>query len=89
MERAGWTRAVSWVGLVALASCDEAPAQDLLGSFFPAWMLCAVAGVAAAVAGRRLLVAIGIDAHVPAAPLTWVAFAACVTLLVWLIWFGH
>ncbi len=80
-----------WVAglLTPLASCSAAPSQDLLGSFFPAWMLCAAAGVAASVVSRRLLVALGIAEHVPAPPLTFIALAAAVTLLVWLIWFGQ
>lgn len=52
-------------------------------------MLCAAAGVVASVVIRRLMVASGIEPHVPLPPLTYIGLAACVTLLVWLIWFGH
>ncbi len=72
-----------------LAACSSAPAQDVLGSFFPSWMVCALAGVAAAVTCRLLLVAAGVEPHVPAPPLTYIAVAAAAALLIWLLWFGH
>ena len=72
-----------------VTACSAAPAQDVLGSFFPAWMLCAAIGIGASVACRIVLGATGIEPHVPAAPLTYIAVAVAMTLLVWLLWFGH
>ena len=72
-----------------LAACDSAPTMDLLGSYFPAWMLCAVFGVAAAVIIRQLLAATGINDYVVAPLLTYAALAVSATLLAWLFWFGH
>ena len=72
-----------------LAACDSAPTMDLLGSYFPAWMLCAVFGVAAAVIIRQLLAATGINDYVVAPLLTYAALAVSATLLAWLVWFGH
>jgi hypothetical protein len=63
--------------------------MDLLGSYFPAWMLCAVVGIVAAVIIRQLLAAAGIDAYVVAPLLTYAALAISATLLTWLIWLGH
>ena len=88
-----------WFGRVArfsvlllpplMSGCNGAPAQEVLGSFFPAWMLCAVFGVAVSVVLRLLLGATGIGVHVPVAPLIYIAVAAAITLLAWLLWFGH
>ena len=75
--------------MLPLVSCSASPAQEILGSFFPAWMLCAAIGVAGAVVGRRLLVAVGVNEWIPAAPLTYIGLAAAVTLLIWLIWFSR
>ncbi len=72
-----------------MSGCSSAPAQDILGSFFPAWMLCAAIGVAATVLARLLLVAAGLGEHLVLPLLTYLGFAACVTLLTWLLWFGH
>jgi len=72
-----------------LAACDSAPTMDLLGSYFPAWMLCAVFGVAAAVIIRQLLAATGINDYVVAPLLTYAGLVVAATLLAWLFWFGH
>ena len=71
-----------------LGGCSRSPAQDVLGSFFPAWLLCAGIGVVAAAAAHRILALVGVAGQVPAAPLVFIAFAAAVTLLVWLCWGG-
>src|SRR5215469_1230268 len=80
-----------WQTAIALpvAGCNFAPTMDLLGSYFPAWMLCAALGVAAAVIIRQLLAVAGINDYVVAPLLTYTGLALSVTLLAWLVWFGH
>src|SRR5262249_4959232 len=84
-------RRVSWrVALTLVVSgCSHAPTLDLLGSYFPAWMLCAVAGVLAAVIIRQILALAGIHESVLAPLLTYTGFAVSAALLLWLFWFGH
>lgn len=72
-----------------VSGCSHAPTMDLLGSYFPAWMLCAALGVLAAVMIRQLLAAAGIAEYVIAPLLTYAGLAVFVTLLVWLFWFGY
>ena len=74
---------------LALGACSRSPAQDLVGSFFPAWMLCAAGGIVAAVIIRLILGALGINDYLVAPPLTYVAIAGSATLLIWLAWYGH
>jgi len=74
---------------VFLAGCGAAPAQNILGSFFPAWMLCAAAGIVIAILVRQVLRATAVDPYVIAPPLTYLCIAVAGTLAVWLIWFGH
>lgn len=38
-----------------LAGCARAPSFDILGSFFPAWLLCSVVAVLLTVLSRELL----------------------------------
>lgn len=80
-----------WQAGVALtvSGCSRAPTLDLLGSYFPAWMLCAVAGILAAVVIRQILVLLGIHEYVIVPLLTYAGFAASAALLLWLFWFGH
>ena len=71
------------------SACSAAPSQDILGSFFPSWMLCGVIGILAAVLLRQALVFAGIDQHVFLPLLTYVAVGGAVTMLVWLGGCGH
>ena len=48
------TLAVLTLGL-SCAGCNGAPAIDVLGSFFPAWMVCIIAAVALTFAVRYFL----------------------------------
>jgi hypothetical protein len=81
------------LGRVAIAlgvsGCVHAPTMDLVGSYFPAWMLCAAVGVFATVVIWRILAVAGIDEYVVAPLLTYAGLALSATLLFWLLWFGH
>jgi hypothetical protein len=80
-----------WLVAIALpvAACSYSPTMELLGSYFPAWMLCAVIGIVAAVIIRQILAVAGINDYVVAPLLTYAGLAVSATLLVWLLWFGH
>ena len=81
--RGAWT--VRYAVLMTMSGCSAAPSQNILGSFFPAWLLCAALGVVAAVICWRLLVAARISEYLIAPPLVYLAIAASVTLLIWLV----
>src|SRR5262245_7804487 len=72
-----------------VAGCNYSPTMELLGSYFPAWMLCAVLGIVAAVIIRQILAVAGISDYVVAPLLTYAGLAVSATLLAWLVWFGH
>ena len=82
---------VLWRVAIALpvAACNYAPTMDLLGSYFPAWMLCAAIGIVASVIIRQILAVTGINDYVVAPLLTYAGLAVSATLLAWLLWFGH
>jgi uncharacterized membrane protein YeaQ/YmgE (transglycosylase-associated protein family) len=61
----------------------------MFGSFFPAWMLCAVAGIVGAVVLRQVFFAVGLNRYLIAPPLTYLCIAVAGALLLWLLWFGH
>jgi YtcA family len=69
-----------------LSSCDGAPSRNILGSYFPSWMVCALAGIAAAVIGRSILKATGLLEEVPAPLAVLLAIACAVTFGLWLLW---
>jgi hypothetical protein len=69
-----------------LSSCDGAPSRNILGSYFPSWMVCALVGIAAAVIGRAILKATGLLGELPAPLAVLLAIACAVTFSVWLVW---
>ena len=73
----------------ACSACSAAPAQNVLGSFVPSWMSCAVIGLAAAVLLRLVFRFAGLGDQLLVPPLTYVGIAIAVALAVWLFWFGH
>ena len=77
-------REISWI-----VSQPHSPSLDLLGSYFPAWMLCAAAGVVVAVVIRQVLIVVGVGEYVVAPLLTYVGLALSATWLIWLSMFGH
>jgi hypothetical protein len=40
---------------LSLTGCGRAPSFDILGSFFPAWLLCFIAAIVLTVLARELL----------------------------------
>ena len=77
----GWPASAAFV----LAGCGRAPSFDILGSFFPAWLVCLVAGLLLTVAFRWLLLRIQIVIAAPV--LTYLSLTALITLALWLAFF--
>ena len=71
-----------------MAGCSGAPAQNILGSFFPSWMFCVLAGIGAAIVVRQTLALVGIDKAIPAPLLVYLAVTICFSFAVWLAWLG-
>jgi hypothetical protein len=68
-----------------LSSCSRAPSVDVLGSFFPAWLLCFVAGIVLAAMVRLLL--LRLNMKVPFPILAYPSLAAFFTFTLWLVLF--
>jgi len=73
---------------VSISACDASPSQDILGSFFPSWMLCGLVGIVSAVAFRGLLGVAGLNQVLLAPALIYLCFAVAVALLTWLLCFA-
>lgn len=69
-----------------LTGCSSAPSRNILGSYFPSWMICALIGLCATVAVRGLLVKVGIDKELPAPVVVYLALAVAFSLGLWLLW---
>jgi hypothetical protein len=65
-----------------------APSIDILGSFFPAWLLSIIAGIVLTVAARQVLVATELTHYVAPAGLVYPSLACLLTFATWLIVFA-
>ena len=68
-----------------LVSCGRAPSFDVIGSFFPAWLVCLVAAILLTVLTRWLLLRVGIVLAPPL--LIYPSLTALFTFALWLIFF--
>ena len=66
-------------------SCSRAPSFDILGSFFPAWLLCLALGLLLTVAARWLLLRVRVVLALPI--LTYPSLTALFTFALWLAFF--
>ena len=48
-------RSIFTPALLLIAGCGRAPSFDILGSFFPAWLVCVVLAIVLTVVSRMLL----------------------------------
>jgi YtcA family len=80
------TRLYFGASLGLLGGCDGAPSRNILGSYFPSWMVCALVGIALALAARAILKAAGLLEELPVPFLVLLAIACAGTFATWLIW---
>ncbi|HKD86582.1 MAG TPA: YtcA family lipoprotein [Terriglobales bacterium] len=95
-EKVGNNR--GWVGVVALAvsiavtllaaGCSRAPSFNLLGSFFPAWLLCGALGIALTVVARVVFVRTNFEKELAPLILVYPCLALFFTFTIWLLFFS-
>jgi len=61
------------------------PQINVIGSFFPSWMLCAVIGIVVTLLVRRLFVRAGVDPYVGPPALVYGSLAVLVSLVLWVM----
>lgn len=71
------------------AAAAQSPSIDVLGSYFPAWLICIVAGVALTVVARLLFVAWKLDAHLFPGPIIYPCLTAVFAMTIWLVFFRN
>ncbi|HXJ34587.1 MAG TPA: YtcA family lipoprotein [Candidatus Eisenbacteria bacterium] len=74
--------------LVAVPGCGLAPSVNILGSFFPAWLISIVIGVVLTIVTRQVFIALGIASQLSPAPLVYLALAGFWIFATWLLLFG-
>jgi hypothetical protein len=86
MNKGLGVRGSAAIALLFLSGCSSAPSRNILGSYFPSWMVCALIGMVATVAVRALLARTGIDAVLPMPIVVYLAIATAFSLAIWLLW---
>jgi hypothetical protein len=82
-------RAVAGGGALAALSmtgCSRAPSFDILGSFFPAWLVCFAASLLVTAVIRSLLQRLHVVLAFPV--VAWPSLIALVTFALWLSFFS-
>ena len=68
-----------------LSGCSRAPSIEILGSFFPAWLVCFIVAIALTALARLALLRFRVKAALPL--LVYPSLAALFTFLLWLLFF--
>jgi hypothetical protein len=74
--------------LLPALGCSRAPTFNLLGSFFPAWILCGVIGIVLTVAVRLYLVHIDFEKELSPLIVVYPCMALFFTFTLWLLFFS-
>lgn len=69
------------------AGCGRAPSIDVLGSFFPVWMVCLTIAVALACVLRIVLVRVQFESELGPIALFYPSVVVLLSCLLWLIFF--
>jgi hypothetical protein len=74
------------IAFTSLCGCDGAPSRNILGSYFPSWMVCALLGMAVAGIARGILRSTGILQELPVPFVVILAIGCAATFTLWLLW---
>ena len=77
----------------ALVGCgagqSHSPTIDVIGSYFPAWIVCILAGIVITVIVRLLLIGLTVHRYILLKPVVYTCMTAFFTALVWLMFFKN
>ncbi len=76
------------LGLGMLTGCGRAPSFNILGSFFPAWLICMIAGVVFAAVVNWVLSIYRLDKEIRWTIVVYPCIAAFFAFTLWLVFFS-
>jgi hypothetical protein len=74
--------------LTLLAGCSRAPAVDVEGSFFPAWIICLTIAVVLTFVIRYGLLRLRLESEVGPLVLFYPSLLTLLTIVLWMGYFG-
>jgi uncharacterized membrane protein len=79
---------VAIISMIAIAGCGRAPSFNILGSFFPAWLICMVVGIVLAAIVNWILTRYKLNKAIPWTILVYPCLAAFFAFTLWLVFFS-
>lgn len=76
---------VFFLAVPLLVGCSRAPSVEVLGSFFPAWLVCFIVAIVLTVLVRFLIARLRVKVALPI--LMYLGLAAFFTFALWLVFF--
>ena len=67
----------------------RSPTIDILGSYFPAWMICIVTGLTLTLVSRWIVRAYHLESYVSPAPLIYTCLTIIYTFVTWIIFYQN
>jgi hypothetical protein len=80
--------AVLYAPLLFASGCSRAPTFNILGSFFPSWILCGVIGILLAALARFFFVRSRFEQQLSPLIIVYPCLAALFTFTLWLVFFS-
>lgn len=74
-------------GMLWCAGCSRAPSFNILGSFFPSWILCGIVGILLTVGMRLFFLRVKLEQQLSPLILVYPCLTAFFTFTLWLIFF--
>ena len=71
----------------SLTGCVRAPSVDIIGSYFPVWMICLTAAVVLAFVFRKVLVRYKLEPHLGPPALFYPCLVILFSCLLWFTFF--
>ena len=68
---------------------DHSPTVDILGSYFPAWMICIVSGLTLTLVSRWIIRAYHLEGYASPAPLIYTCLTLIYTFGTWIIFYHN
>ena len=69
-----------------LSGCSSAPSRNILGSYFPSWMICVLVAMCLTIVVRAVLAKVGIEDELPVPIVVYLAFTLAFSFALWLLW---
>jgi YtcA family len=88
MRRPAFILMLASVGLSSLTACGRAPSFNIVGSFFPAWLICMIFGVLCAAAVNWILAALKLEKLIVWGILVYPCLAVFFAFTLWLLFFS-